>query len=67
MLILVMRAFGGVSILGRTVMLFGVMRFFLVEFLVVCFFVVLAGARQGFTGKHFDGSTVRGRLRWRRR
>jgi uncharacterized membrane protein len=57
-----MFAFTGVHFVVRSVMLFSVMRFFLVEFVVVRLFVMFAGARQGLTGKHFDGSTVGGRL-----
>ena len=66
-LIFDMVAFTRVHFFVRSVMLFGVMRFVLMEFFVMCFFVVLAGARQRFTWKQFDGSNIRGRLRWRRR
>jgi len=66
MLLLYMLAFRSVGVLVRSVLLIRVMRFFLVELLVVCLFVVIAGARQRFTGKHFDGGAIRGRRGWRR-
>ncbi len=56
-----MIAFRGVRIIVRNVLLISVLSFVLVEFLVVRFFVVFASPGQGFTGKHFDRGTTRGR------
>jgi hypothetical protein len=58
-----MFAFRGVRFIVGRVLLINVMGVVLVEFLVVRFFVVFAGPSQGFTRKHFDRGSTRGRQR----
>ena len=60
-----MFALGCLRYLLRSVMLIRVLSLVLVEFLVVHFFMVFAGARQGFTWKQFDRSNIHGRHGWR--
>src|SRR6266567_4772646 len=59
-----MFAFRGVHFLLRSVLVLRGVSSVLMEFFVTHFFVVLAGASQGFTGKQFDRRTNRG---WQRR
>jgi hypothetical protein len=57
-------AFRGVRFVVGSVLLFCVINFFLEKLLVVRLFVVITGASQGFTGKHFNSRAIRWRLRW---
>src|SRR5260370_19813208 len=62
-----MFAFRGVRIFLSSVLLIRGMSAVLMEFFVARFFVMFAGAGQGFTGKQFNGRTNRGRQGRRRR
>src|SRR6266567_573248 len=62
-----MFAFRGVHFLLRSVLVLRGVSSVLMEFFVTHFFVVFAGASQGFTGKQFDRKTNRGRRQGRSR